>query len=67
MLEEKRTQRFTSGSGTDLEMREKISYKRSWKEKKGILWIVLIVVFVSIIATTIVLIKVRHFKGKRRL
>lgn len=53
-------------SSNGFEMREKIGYKRSSKQKKGILWIFLIAVFVSIITTMIVLIKIRHFKGKSR-
>lgn len=64
VLEGKKNIKAYQWSSNGFEMREKIRYKRSWKEKKGFLWILLIVVFVSIIATTVVLIKVRHFKGK---
>lgn len=46
------------------EMKENMLCKRNWNQKTGILCVVLIVLFVVILASVIIFVKVQHFTGK---
>lgn len=46
-------------------MRDQIGYNKSnWKDKKGILCIIFIVLFVIVVASIILIVKVQQFKGR---